>query len=110
MSRIDEVRAAKLENVSKYAPKRVRMFESVYAGKAGPMVCIKCFCFDCQGYDADAVKNCDAHQCPLWGLRPYSGNRRVLAPPSAAKVEAGRKLAWSRSCKSTQEATTPPHP
>jgi hypothetical protein len=54
------------------APESFRkLLTACFAGKSSPRACIKAQCAECCGFDRQAVADCTADACPLWGMRPY---------------------------------------
>lgn len=64
-------RAHLLRAVQTDAPSKLKLFRRVYAGKASPRQCIKAQCLHCCWHDIDAIRECTAAECLLWGLRPF---------------------------------------
>jgi len=56
--------------------------------KISPLQAIKAECYDCMGYYADGVGDCDNPMCPLYPYMPFSP--KVKDP---VKVEAGKRRA-----------------
>lgn len=66
---IDTKRAARLEDVKRYAPRHLGTFWRAYSGKS-LRAAVNAFCCECQGFSASAVKDCTAPACPLYEQRP----------------------------------------
>ena len=71
VTRATQKRANRLKAISEDAPLRLKLFERVYRGEAGPRQAIKAFCHECIGFNADEIRNCTAPACPLFENRPF---------------------------------------
>lgn len=72
-SEIEQKRAKRLQDVSKYAPRHVGAFQRAYKGKSRKSA-IQAYCVDCMGFNASEVKHCTSPACPLFEFR--SGRAR----------------------------------
>lgn len=68
-------RAERIESMAKEGHRFVKLFKRVYSGKASPRQAIRAHCLDCVCFDIDAIRNCTAPACPLYGYRPYAKRR-----------------------------------
>lgn len=68
--------------------KYVGLFKRAYAGKASPRQAIKANCYECVGFDRNAIYDCNITICPLYRYRP---KRRAHVPDTAtlSKERAG---------------------
>jgi hypothetical protein len=59
-----------------------------------PMEAIRRKCLDCTAGSAHEIRGCVAMTCPSWAFR--MGKNPWRAPPSEARIEAGRRLGAGR--------------
>jgi len=84
--------AIKLGEIQKYGKISARGHTEIAAffggKKLSPLQAIKAYCYDCMGYYADGIVDCENPLCPLYPQMPYSPKHK-----DPAKVEAAKKRA-----------------
>jgi hypothetical protein len=73
----DARRADRLEDISRLAPSKLKLFQRVYSGQASPRQVIKAGCLDCMGYETAEITRCSSPTCPYYEYRPYQTRGKV---------------------------------
>jgi len=60
-----------LEMVKEDRPNAVGWFRKVYEGGKSRKNAMKMACLRCVWFNREAITQCGASECPLWGFRPY---------------------------------------
>ena len=81
--------------IGKKTQGRRELLHHLKGGKNTATASIKAFCYECMGYYADGVQDCETSHCPLYPRNPYNPNRAKQKKPwvKGSKMPGVKKTA-----------------